>query len=358
MIEKFIDDYLKNYEHYKECWNYEDGCVLKGACDLYKCTGEKKYIDFVIKYMEDFIDDKGNIKSYDYKNYRLDDINSGKCLFDLYEITKNEKYGTAISNIYEQIKNQPRTCEGNFWHKEIYPYQVWLDGLYMAMPFYARYIIKYNCMKKFEDIYSQFMNVRRIMRDKKTGLYYHGYDESRKEAWSDKNTGLSKNFWGRAEGWLIMAMADVIEYMDEPMKQKYNGLIIMFKEAVDSILKYQDADTKMWYQVIDKKGDAGNYAETSASLMMAYGILKGCNLGVLPQRYKVYGTQALNGTLEKYMNMDNGKASLAGICKVAGLGNNPYRDGSYNYYISEKTASNDPKGVGTLMMVYGQILKN
>ncbi|SKA73725.1 unsaturated rhamnogalacturonyl hydrolase [Clostridium sp. USBA 49] len=357
MIEEFIDAYIENYKNYKENWNYEDGCVLKGALDLYKITQEEKYKSFILKYMNLYIDKDGNIKGYNFKNYNLDDINSGKVLFDLYEMTKDEKYKKAIEHLYKQVKEQPRTDEGNFWHKNIYPYQVWLDGLYMVMPFYIKYINEFGDKKNILDIYSQFINVQKHMRNVKNGLYYHGYDEKRQELWADKETGVSPNFWGRAEGWFVMALVDVIEEMDEEFFQQYEELKNMFKEAIDALLKYQDIETGMWYQILDKGGKQGNYVETSATCMIAYSILKGSRLGYLPLSYKDYGIKAFNGTLKKYFIKLEGKYSLGGICSVAGLGNNPYRDGSYEYYISEKVVSNDPKGVGAFLMVYGEMLR-
>lgn len=355
MIQKFIDDYIKNYRNYKESWNYEDGCVLKGALDLYNSTGEEKYRTFVLKYADSYIDVDGNIKGFNPRNYHLDDINSGKVLFDLYEFTKDERYKMAIQHLYEQILIQPRAQESNFWHKDIYPYQVWLDGLYMVMPFYIRYEKRFGSKERLADICGQFLNVRKYMRNTEKGLYYHGYDESRKEAWADKETGLSSNFWGRAAGWFVMALIDVLEEMDEEMFKQYKELRVMFEEAIAGLLKYQDTKTGMWYQVLDKGGEEGNYLETSATLMIAYSILKGCRLTYLPKEYRNYGQKAFNGTLEKYFICSEGK--LGGICSVAGLGNTPYRDGSYEYYIGEKVVFDDPKGVGALFMAYNEVLK-
>lgn len=356
-VEKFIDGYIKDYKSYKPSWNYEDGCVLKGALDLYSATDDEKYKTFVLKYLDEFIEKDGKIKGYHMENHHLDDVNSGKVLFDVYKMTGDEKYKKAIETIFNQVKTQPRTNEGNFWHKDIYPHQVWLDGLYMVMPFYIKYIKNFGDLKDLSDIVNQFANVRRLMYDNEKKLYYHGYDESRKEAWSDKKTGVSQNFWGRAEGWFVMALVDMLEEMDERMESEKDALLKIFNEAIDGLIIYQDEKTGMWYQVLDKGGEKGNYQETSATLMISYSILKGVRLNLLPQKYKEHGVKAFEGTVNKYLVEDEGKLALGGICSVAGLGNNPYRDGSYDYYISEKVVCDDPKGVGALMMAYSEIIK-
>ncbi|ADD02984.1 glycosyl hydrolase family 88 [Thermoanaerobacter italicus Ab9] len=363
IIERFIREYITNYKPYKEKWNYEDGCVLKGARDLYKITRDEEYKNFVLNYMYKYIDEDGNIKGYNMKDYNLDDINSGKVLFDLYELTQDERFRKAIEHLYQQILTQPRTKEGNFWHKKIYPNQVWLDGLYMVMPFYTKYEKIFGNKKRIADICSQFINVRRRMWNAEKGLYYHGYDESRKERWANKKTGLSPNFWGRAIGWFVMALVDVLEELDEKIMREYKNLTEeckdlqnIFKEAIEGLLQYQDPDTGMWYQVVDKIKAEGNYFETSATLMFAYSILKGCRLEFLPNEYRNYGLKAFTGTIDKYLLYSEGKYKLGGICSVAGLGNVPYRDGSYEYYISEKVVFDDPKGVGAFLMAYSEVL--
>lgn len=352
-VVNFIDNYLSQYRQYKENWNYEDGCVYKGVLDLYWATKEDKYLQFIIKQLDNFISSDGNINNYQIEEFNIDNINAGKVLFDIYEITGDKKYKKAIELLKQQLVRHPRTQENNFWHKRIYPNQVWLDGLYMAMPFYARYEKVFNQAGGYMDICTQFMNVRKRMWDHKKQLYYHGYDESKKELWSNPETGLSQNFWGRAMGWFVMAMVDTIEFMEKDPNH-CDELKTMFVEAIEGLLKYQEQETGMWYQVIDEGCREGNYLETSATLMIAYSILKGVRLGLLPQGYKENGIKAFEGTINKYLDAEANQ--LGGICGVAGLGNLPYRDGSYEYYISERIAANDPKGVGTLLMTYSEYL--
>ncbi|MDE6013319.1 MAG: glycoside hydrolase family 88 protein, partial [Anaeroplasmataceae bacterium] len=290
--------------------------------------------------------------------YSTDDVSESRILFDLYEYTHNEKYLKAIDMVYEQIKTHPRTKEGNFWHKKIYPNQVWLDGLYMMQPFYTRYETLKNKMQHYDDIVNQFKNVYAIMRDPKTGLYYHGYDSEKQMFWADKKTGLSQNFWLRSIGWYTVALIDVYEYMNEQMYDEYHTIKMIFKEIVDSILKFQDPESKMFYQVPNYPNKENNYLETSGSCMIAYALLKGVRLKALPERYQQIGLEIFNGICQKYLTVkEDGDLNLGGICLVAGLGpeNNLKRDGTYEYYMSEPIVENDAKGVGPFIMAYTEV---
>lgn len=343
----------------KPVWNYIDGCMMTSLLELYKTTKEEKYIDFVKKFVDYYVFDDGSIRGYDPLKYSTDDVCESRILFDLYDLTKNEKYNKAIELTYSQVKTHPRTKEGNFWHKKIYPNQVWLDGLYMMQPFYTRYQTLRNG-KDYQDIVKQFSNVRNIMFDSKYKLYYHGYDSSKSIFWADKETGLSKNFWLRSIGWFTVGLVDVLDYMDEQMYDEYNTIKKLLKETIDGVLQYQDEDSKMFYQVPNFKGREGNYLETSGSSMIAYAILKGVRLEALPERYKKIGQDIFNGICKKYLSVKpDGDLNLGGICLVAGLGpeNNLRRDGSYEYYISEPVVENDAKGVGPLIMAYTEMIK-
>ncbi|MBR6072245.1 MAG: glycoside hydrolase family 88 protein [Acholeplasmatales bacterium] len=343
----------------KPAWNYIDGCMMTSLVEMYKTTKDEKYLDFVKKFVDYYIKDDGTILGYEVEKYSTDDISESRILFDLYDITKNPKYDKAIELVFTQIKTHPRTKEGNFWHKKIYPNQIWLDGLYMAQPFYTRYMT-IRGSKDYHDIVKQFTNVKKLMFDEKAKLYYHGYDSERKMFWADKETGLSKNFWLRSIGWFTVALADVLDYMDEQMYDEYHTIKELFKETIDGILQYQDKKTKMFYQVPNYPGREGNYLETSGSAMIAYAILKGVRLNQLPERYREIGLGIFNGICDKYLSVKpDGDLNLGGICLVAGLGpeNNLRRDGSYEYYISEPIVENDAKGVGPLIMAYTEVIK-
>ncbi|MCR4739074.1 MAG: glycoside hydrolase family 88 protein [Lachnospiraceae bacterium] len=338
-------------------WNYIDGCMISSLIRLYEITGNRKYLDFSDTYMDEFIDEDGSIKTYDPLEYNIDRIKPGCALFTLYDITGKEKYKKAMDLLRSQLSTHPRTREGNFWHKKIYPYQVWLDGLYMAQPFYTEYERRYNGMNGCIDAFRQFENVKRIMRDEKTGLYYHGYDESREMYWADKKTGLSANFWLRATGWYMAALVDTIEAIGEQMYYEYRTLQETLKDLSDSLLKYVDEDTSMFFQVIDKKEVRGNYPETSGSALIAYAFLKGARLKYLPERFGEEGKKIFYGITQKYLSKkEDGTPVLKGICYMAGLGGEKHRDGSVEYYLSEPVVDNDAKGTGPLIMAYVEIL--
>lgn len=370
ILDKYIDQLLEkstpqapiwNIEKIKSgkpsTWNYIDGCMIKAILDLYAIKGDEKFLKFADDFIDYFVQEDGSIKSYDPKEYNIDNVNAGKTLFELYKLTGKEKYKKAIETIYSQVKEQPRTEEGNFWHKMIYPNQVWLDGMYMGQPFYMQYEVEYNNCENCKDSYHQFLNVYKNLRDPKTGLYYHGYDYSRKAFWCDKVTGLSRNFWLRALGWYAMALIDTVSVMPDSMTEEKEKLSSIYKELIDSMLKYQ-TENGMWYQVVNLGGIPGNYLETSGSSIFAYAIMKSVRMGILDERYFKYGEKAFNGVCEKYLSEKDGELQLDGICLVAGLGpeNNTRRDGTFGYYMSEPVVSNDAKGVGPLVLAYIEIL--
>lgn len=339
-------------------WNYIDGCMILALLEIYKATGEKKYYEFADAFIDHRVNEDGTINGYDPHEYNIDNVNAGKTLFALYEINGKEKYRRAIDLIYSQVKNQPRTAEGNFWHKKIYPNQVWLDGMYMGQPFYMEYETKFNNKKNYGDIFRQFANVVKYMRDGETGLYYHGYDASRQAFWCDKETGLSKNFWLRALGWYSMALLDTLDKCEPtPESQKeYIFLEKTFVQLMDDMLKFQD-ESGMWYQLPALGGKEPNYLETSGSAIMSYSLLKGVRLGFLPESYRQYGVKAFEGICNKYLKETENGLNLGGICLVAGLGpeENRRRDGSFEYYMSEPVVENDAKGVGPLLLAYTEL---
>lgn len=357
--EQFVEDYLNNFTRYRNEWNYEDGCVLMGCVQLYEATKDKKYQQFVLDYLKDFISEDGTIAGYEKEKYNIDSINSGKVLYYAYEWTNDEKYRKAIDILMEQIKGHPRTKSGNFWHKQIYPNQIWLDGLYMAQPFYMMYETKYNNKEKYTDIVNQFKNVKKFLYNEEAGLYYHGYDESKNVFWADKETGQSPNFWLRAMGWYVMALIDVLDEMNEAIFEQYIILEELFKEAIRGIIPYLNQEQNMFYQVIDKKEAEGNYLETSGTAMVAYAIMKGCRMGILAkEKYQQTGEDIFDSMTKLKLVEEEGRIRLSGICSVAGLGpeGDLRRDGSVSYYLSEPVVCDDSKGVGAYFMAYAQRL--
>ena len=343
----------------KPHWNYIDGCMMNSLIQLYEVTKDNKYLEFVKNFVDYYIAEDGTILGYNKEKYSTDDVAESRVLFDLYKYYKLDKYKKAIDISYEQILTHPRTNEGSFWHKKIYPNQVWLDGLYMMQVFYMRYETTFNGYKNYADIKKQYQNVRKNMFNPKKGLHYHGYDASRESFWCDKETGLSQNFWLRAIGWHTVSLVDVLDYMDEQIYEDYAYYKSLLKETIDGVLKYLDKDSNMFYQVVDKGNKEGNYLETSGSAMISYAILKAVRLRLLPDRYQSIGLAIFEGICNRYLSTENGELNLDGICLVAGLGpeDNRRRDGSYKYYISEPIVKNDAKGVGPFIMAYTEVIR-
>lgn len=336
-------------------WNYIDGCMITSLLIAAEITGEKKYSDFAENFINYYIGDDGSIRGYYAEKYNLDDVNEGRVLFDLYKESGKEKYKSAIFLLREQLEKQPRTITGSFWHKKIYPHQVWLDGIYMAQVFYVRFQQEFGG-GNISDTMRQIRNVRKYMFDEDKKLLYHGLDCSKTAFWADSETGLSKNFWLRAIGWFTVALADIIGYLDDgDDRQELCGI---FREVIEGISQYADPATGMYWQVVDQGGREGNYLETSGSSMIAYAMMKGARLNVLDKKYADQGKKTFDGICGKYLNFgENGELNLGGICLVAGLGpdDNRRRDGSYEYYISEPVVENDAKGVAPFILCYTEV---
>ena len=341
----------------KPHWNYIDGCMVCAFMEIAEITGNSKYSDFVEEFIDYYVNDDGSIRGYDKEKYNLDDVNEGRVLFPLYRKTGKEKYRLAIELQNSQLRDQPRTSTGNFWHKLIYPNQIWLDGLYMAQVFAAMYAKEFGG-KDYSDLLMQIKNVRKYMFDEKAKLFYHGLDCSKSIFWADKETGLSKNFWLRAIGWFTVSMVDIISIVDDESTK--SEITEIFRETIDGILQYRDKESGMYYQVVNMGEREGNYLETSGSSMIAYAVMKGARIGALPKEYWQLGKKTFDGIRERYLTIsDDGTLNLSGICLVAGLGpeNNPRRDGSFEYYISEPVVENDAKGVAPFVLAYTEILR-
>ena len=367
-IDRLIDDTtpdkpiwnIENIKHGKPAaWNYIDGCMMTSLYSIYKQTGRKKYIDFIDEFVDYYVFEDGSIRGYELETYNVDNINEGRVLFDLYRETKKEKYKKAAELLYSQLQTQPRTGLGNFWHKKIYPQQVWLDGLYMAQVFYTRYETEFNSGKNYADIVKQFQSVYDNMYDKQKRLYYHGWDYSKSAFWADKKTGLSKSFWLRSVGWYTVGLVDAIGYIADSAKEHKDKLIKIFKDTIEGLEKYLDPEKKMFWQVVDQGGREGNYLETSGSAMIAYAMMKGARLGFVDKKYSVLGKSIFDGICNEYLTEKDGKLNLGGICLMAGLGpeNNPKRDGTFEYYISEPVVENDAKGTGPFVMAYTEVMQ-
>ena len=336
-------------------WTYDQGVILKGIEGLWYQTGDGKYFAYLQKCMDFFVDDKGNIRTYKQSDYNLDNILCGRALLTLYNVTGKEKYFIAATTLRNQLQLQPRTKEGGFFHKKIYPYQMWLDGLYMAEPFYTEYASAYHETAAFEDIAHQFIWMENHARDKKTGLLYHGWDESREQKWANPVTGVSPNFWARAMAWYGMALVDVLENFPDNNQYKDSLKFILHRFA-DAIQKVQDPATGLWYDIIDKPTAKGNYPEASASSMFVCAIAKSVRLGLLPPSYLAIAKKGYAGIQKTFIETDaNGQTNIKGAVSVSGLGGTPYRDGSYAYYMSEKVVVNDPKGVGAFLQAANEM---
>lgn len=368
-IDRLIDDTtpeapiwnIENIKHGKAPgWNYIDGCMMTSLYTIYKQTGIKRYLEFIDNFVDYYVFEDGSIRGYELDTYNVDNINEGRVLFDLYRETGKAKYKKAIDLLYSQLQGQPRTQTGNFWHKKIYPNQVWLDGLYMAQVFYTRYETEFNGGKNYPDIVNQFQSVYDNMYDKQKRLYYHGWDASRQSFWSDKLTGLSKSFWLRSVGWYTVGLVDAISYFTAQTEQSSalrSRLIKIFKETIEGLERYVDPETHMFWQVVDQIGRAGNYPETSGSAMIAYAMMKGARLGFVDEKFALLGKSVFDGICKQYLTETDGKLNLGGICLMAGLGpeTNRRRDGTYEYYISEPVVENDAKGTGPFVMAYTEV---
>lgn len=338
-------------------WNYIDGCMISAVLSMYDLTKDEKYLKFADDFDGWFVQEDGSIKTYDPEEKNLDNLNAARNLYPLYRLTGKEKYRKAMDTAHHQIEIQPRTKSGNFWHKAIYPNQIWLDGLYMAQPFFMQYETELNGMHGCQDSFHQFQNVEKLMRDPVTGLYYHGYDESRQAKWADPETGCSKSFWLRSLGWFMASLVETDSVMNEALYFEYRYLQDMLKNLADAVLNYQD-ESGMFYQVIDRKEDEGNYLETSGTALIAYALLKGARLGYLPERYGEAGEKAFQGIVDRYLQLkDDGTINLGGICLVAGLGGEDRRDGTPAYYYSEPVVENEAKGTAPFILAYTEILK-
>lgn len=331
-------------------WGYTNGLVLQSIYLVGEVQGNSQYIRYAQSYADTMINQRGEIRDYRIEDFNLDNINPGKLVFQLYKKTGDPRYLTVIQTLRRQLKWQPRTTDGGFWHKLIYPWQMWLDGLYMAAPFYAEYAATFNEPEAFDDVVKQLILMEKHARDSKSGLLYHGWDESGTQRWANPQTGHSPSFWGRAIGWYAMALVDVLDFLPQDHPQRA-AVIAILHRTVDAILPFQDAPTGLWYQVVDQGGRPGNYLEATISSMMVYTLAKGVNKGYLPASYTPAARKAFDGIIRHLLVVKpNGALEINQCCAVSGLGGKPYRDGSYEYYVNEQVRTNDPKATGPFIL--------
>ncbi len=338
----------------KPKWSYTNGLVLSAASRVYEQTNNQKIYDYIYEYADEMIDSAGTIKTYKLSNQNLDMIKSGDVLLYLYSKTKEERFLKAMETLNSQMETQPKTSDGGYWHKKVYPNQMWLDGLYMAEPFHTKYALDFvtdaaKAQKIFDDVVLQFDLIQKHSRDEKSGLLFHGWDESKEQRWANKVTGNSQHFWSRGMGWYGMAMVDVLDFLPEN-HQGRERIISYLNQYAEAITAVQH-ETGLWYQVLDQGNREGNYLEATGTAMFTYAFAKGVRKGYLDTKYLAVAEKAYKGLIDNLISVEeNGVVNLNKCCGVAGLGGNPYRDGSFEYYVNEIIRSNDPKGTGPFIM--------
>ena len=336
-------------------WHYDVGLVLSGFESVWRRTGDRRYLDYVKSNVDRLVDRGGVIKGYDPKTYVLDDVNMGKVLFALYADSKSdpdrERYRKAIQALRAQLVAQPRTADGGFWHKQVYPHQMWADGVYMASPFLAKFAAAFGEPAALDEAVKQVLLAETHLRDARTGLLFHGWDENKKERWADPATGRSSQLWGRGDGWYAMAVVDVLGEMpkDHP---KRAAVVDVLRRLARAIAAVQDGTTGVWWQVLDAADRPGNYREASVSAMFAYALTKGFRNGWLDAKtFRPAAARGWAGAVREFVVTDGaGDVHVTRVCKVAGLGGEPYRDGTYDYYIGTEVVTDDPKGVGAFIL--------
>lgn len=330
-------------------WDYCHGLELGAMMDVYDRYGDAKFYEYALAYADTMVNEDGTIKKYKLTDYSLDRINSGKMLFRIYEQTKDDKYKKALDLLRSQFEGQPRNADGGFWHKKVYPNQMWLDGLYMGTPFLAEYAYRNNEPQAYQEVIDQIKIVARHTYDPANGLFRHACDVSKREKWADKETGQSQHCWGRALGWYMMAIVDDLDFIPQHEPGRDTVLVIL-NHIAETLKKYQSPEG-LWYQVMDKSGEPGNYLESSCSAMFVYSLFKAVRKGYIPSSYFTVARKGYEGILNEFIKVDdNGLVSITKACAVAGLGGKNYRMGDYDYYIHEQIRDNDPKAVGPFIL--------
>ncbi|MDD6892622.1 MAG: glycoside hydrolase family 88 protein [Bacteroidales bacterium] len=330
-------------------WDYCHGLELGAMLDVYDRYGDSRFFDYALAYADTMVNDDGSIRKYKLEDYSLDRVNSGKMLFRLYEQTHQPKYKKALALLRSQFDGQPRNDDGGFWHKKIYPHQMWLDGLYMGTPFLAEYAFRNSQPEDYQEVVRQILLAARHTYDPQTGLYRHACDVSRQERWADPKTGQSAHTWGRALGWYAMAIVDNLDFL--PLHEPGRDSVLAVLNTIARSLKRYQSPEGLWYQVMDRSGDKGNYLEASCSTMFTYALFKAVRKGYLDRSYLCVARKGYEGILRHFITTDSeGRVSITKVCAVAGLGGKMYRSGDYDYYINEALRDNDPKAVGPFIL--------
>ena len=352
---RFAESVMKRNPEVTPRWDYIAGVVLLAIDRVGTTRQNEEMRGYVKRNMDRFVQPDGTITGYKLDEFNLDQIAQGRVLFPLYQRTKDNRYRIAASHLREQLRRHPRTAEGGFWHKQVYPQQMWLDGLYMAEPFYAEYAKTFGDPAAFDDVAKQFLLIARHTRDARTGLMYHGWDAAKTQKWADPQTGLSKSFWGRAMGWYMLGAVEALDYIPRTHKDR-EAIIVTLKQAAQAVADVQDPVTGLWWQVLDQPNRAGNYLEASSSSMFVYALAKAARLGYIDEKFRRIANRGFDGLVANLVKTNvDGTVSLTNVCQVAGLGGNlrkdgSYRDGTYEYYVSEPVVTDDYKGVGPLIM--------
>ena len=354
--QKMANTVIKNWPagatspHGEPKWAYEEGVMLDGLAAEWHTTADGAYFKYIKASVDALVNDDGSIKGYKAEGHTLDDIEMGRATLLVYRVTQQPKYAKAAKFLEDQLALQPRTASGGYWHKQVYPNQMWLDGAYMAEPFRAEYAATFQQPKDFDDIAKQLLLMDQHMRDPKSGLLRHGWDESKQMPWADKTTGLSPEVWGRAMGWYEMALVDVLDWFPNDHPQR-PALVAALNRTIAAVIKAQDPQTGLWWEVMTYPHRQGNYLEASASCMFTYAIAKGVRMGYLPQSDEAAAKRGWDGIQKKFITTNpNGTLTLHGTVKVGGLGGKPYRAGDYAYYLHEDVVDNDAKGIGAFML--------
>ena len=332
---------------YATSWDYVNGTILNGFIELFKKTGNVTYYNYIKNTIDYVISSNGVISGYKFTDYTLDQVKEGCAVLYLYNQTGESKYKIAVDTLRKQLVSHPRTSDGGFWHKNVYPNQMWQDGLYMGAPFYAEYSKTFNSSNDFDDISNQIFLMEKHARDATTGLIYHGWDENKKQSWANSVTGCSASFWARAMGWYIMSIVDVLDFMPADYSKR-DSVMHVLQRMANAVSKVQDPKTGCWYQVLDQGSRIGNYLESSASCMFVYSLLKAVRLGYIDIKYLNVAKKGYQGILDTFIVANSTRYDLIKTCSTAGLG--PTRDGSFAYYISTAISTNDGKALGPFIL--------